>query len=167
MEVSTVIIDNFLPNPNLVREQVVKLPFNSQEGKYPGMRSDAADRDYQQFFQKQVARILNVSVSEFLYDSFCFQLVYEGAKTWIHRDGCDWAGVLYLTPDAPVEAGTALYNENDELVTAIGNVYNRLVLYKGNIDHSSMIPGFGNSPETGRLTQVFFFNAESTIKGTI
>jgi hypothetical protein len=164
MEVTTVVIDNFLPNPDLVREQVVKLPFYENKREYPGLRSDAADDEYQQFFRARVSKILNVTVSEFIYDSFCFQLVYEDINTWIHKDGCDWAGVLYLTPNAITDSGTALYNESNSIVTTIGNIYNRLVLYKGNINHSSMIPGFGNSPETGRLTQVFFFNAESDIK---
>jgi hypothetical protein len=89
---------------------------------------------------------------------------------------CDWAGVLYLTPDAPVTAGTGIFrhkqtkifqgpsnhhNTNDdewELITLIGNIYNRLVLYKATLYHRSLIAGFGDSKETGRLTQVFFFN---------
>jgi hypothetical protein len=167
MDTTTVIIDDFLPNPDLVREQVIQLPFHEHEGEYPGMRSDAADGNYQQFFQQRITEILNVRVKEFVYDSFCFQLVYEGAKTWIHKDGCDWAGVLYLTPNAMLDSGTALYDEDNNPITTISNVYNRLILYKGNINHSSMVPGFGNSPETGRLTQVFFFNAESTIQGMI
>lgn len=162
METTTVIIDNFLPNPDLVREQAVKLDYYEHTGEFPGVRSDAADGDYQQFIQIRIAETLNVTIDEFVYDSFCFQLVYEGAKTWIHRDGCDWAGVLYLTPDAPLEAGTALYDENNNLVTAIGNVYNRLILYRGKIDHSSMMPGFGDTPDTARLTQIFFFNATKT-----
>jgi hypothetical protein len=40
----------------------------------------------------------------------------------------------------------------------MGNVYNRLILYRGTLYHRSMIPGFGDSVETGRLTQVFFFD---------
>ena len=40
----------------------------------------------------------------------------------------------------------------------IGNVYNRLVLYRGDLFHRSLQSGFGNSVETGRLTQVFFFD---------
>ena len=165
MDINTVIIDDFLPNPDLVREQVLNLDFyrEGEEEGFPGLRTDSADDSYQQFFTIRVQEILNVKIDEYVHDSFSFQLVTEGKKTWIHRDGCDWAGVLYLTPNAPLEAGTALYDDKDELVTAIGNVYNRLILYKGNISHSSMLPGFGDSIETGRLTQVFFFNAKTTL----
>ena len=42
---------------------------------------------------------------------------------------------------------------------AVGNVYNRLVAYRGKmLYHSSIVPGFGNSLETSRLTQTFFFD---------
>ena len=162
MEITSLVIDNFLPKPDLVREQAINLEY-PYTGQFPGVRSDAADDDYQQYFQMRISEILNVTIDEFVMDSFCFQLCYADAKTWIHKDGCDWAGVLYLSPNAPLESGTALYNDKDELVTALGNVYNRLILYKGNLNHSSMIAGFGNSPETGRLTQVFFFNAKSKL----
>ena len=44
---------------------------------------------------------------------------------------------------------------------AVGNVYNRLVAYRGNmLYHRSIVPGFGDSVETGRLTQVFFFDVK-------
>jgi len=162
MEISSLILDNFLPNPDLVRDQAVKLQY-PYTGQFPGVRSDAADTKYQNFFKSRVSEILNVTITEFVMDSFCFQLCYEDSETWIHKDGCDWAGVLFLTPNAPIESGTALYNNNDDLVTALGNVYNRLVLYKGNTNHSSMIAGFGSTPNTGRLTQVFFFNAISNL----
>ena len=69
--------------------------------------------------------------------------------------------MLYLTPDAPLESGTGFYHESKDgefdLVNAIGNVYNRLILYRGDLLHSSMLPGFGTTIEDSRLTQVFFF----------
>jgi hypothetical protein len=46
-----------------------------------------------------------------------------------------------------------------ELVDRIGNLYNRLILYRGDIYHASL-DYFGNSLENGRLFQVFFLNTE-------
>lgn len=162
MDVNTVIVDDFLPYPDLVREQAIKLDYITT-GQFPGVRSMAADTAYQHFINTRVSAILNINIDAWVLDSFCFQLCYEDAKTWVHKDQADWAGVLYLTPNAPLESGTGLYREDGqggyELVTALGNVYNRLVLYRGDQFHSSMLPGFGTTPETGRLTQVFFFNA--------
>ena len=47
-----------------------------------------------------------------------------------------------------------------ELVDTIGNIYNRLVLYPGDLFHASL-DYFGKDLETGRLFQTFFFNTEN------
>ena len=78
--------------------------------------------------------------------------------------------MLYLTPDAPVESGTGIYEPICEdadcnsladwkQIDSIGNKFNRLVLYRGNLEHRSILPGFGINKETGRLFQTFFFNS--------
>lgn len=176
MDINTVIIDNFLDKPDLVRDSVMQIAFD-RFGQYPGLRSDRADYDYEHYVQQKIEAMLNKKIQEFTSDSFAFQLCLEGDQTWIHMDhDCEWAGVLYLTPDAPIAAGTGIFRHsvskiykgpsehastNDdewELITMIGNVYNRLVLYKANLYHRSLIAGFGSSKDTGRLTQVFFFN---------
>ena len=46
-----------------------------------------------------------------------------------------------------------------ELVDRFGNIYNRMVLYRGDIFHVSM-DYFGQDKYDGRLFQVFFFNTE-------
>ena len=51
------------------------------------------------------------------------------------------------------------FDYGDYIVDHIGNIYNRLLLFRGhNIPHRSNIAGFGDSLETGRLSQHFFFN---------
>lgn len=175
MNINTLIIDNFLDNPDKVRTSALSLEFY-RTGDFPGYRTDRADYDYEAYVTKKLESILNCKILEFKQDSFCFQLCLEDNETWIHHDDTAWAGVLYLTPDAPAEAGTAIYRhiptnkfselenvdvkdvKNWEIITAVGNVYNRLILYKGNLFHRSLLSGFGDSKETGRLTQVFFFN---------
>ena len=46
-----------------------------------------------------------------------------------------------------------------ELVNQVSNVYNRLILFRADQWHTSQVY-FGNTMETGRLTQVFFFTTE-------
>lgn len=168
MDLNCIIVDDFLPNPDLVRQQALNLEYFNEDG-YPGVRSLAADHDYQTFIIAMFRDILNCKIGEFVMDSFCFQACMEDAKTWVHKDKSGWAGVLYLTPDAPYEAGTGIFAENKsgefDLVTAIGNVYNRLVLYRADQLHSSIQAGFGTTIDTCRLTQVFFFNLEGTPGG--
>ena len=84
-----------------------------------------------------------------------FQYTTSRDRTWVHNDSWNnWAGVLYMTPNAPVTAGTGIFRFKDgtrnpskkpevrdnkkildeysqdytkwELVDRIGNVFNRL-----------------------------------------
>ena len=45
-------------------------------------------------------------------------------------------------------------------IAFVGNVYNRLVVYRGFLYHRSVLPGFGTDKNTGRLFQTFFFDSE-------
>lgn len=176
MKINTIIIDDFLDNPDIVRNSVLQIDI-SKKGMYPGFRSDRADYDYEQYVQQKIETILNKKIISWEQDSLQFQLCLDNDKTWLHCDETNWAGILYLTPNAPIDAGTGIFRHKPtqvytgpntdidakdetqwELITTIGNVYNRLVLYNGKMFHRSLISGFGNSKETGRLTQVFFFN---------
>jgi LPS sulfotransferase NodH len=81
-----------------------------------------------------------------------------------------WAGLLYLSPDAPLSGGLKLWrnrnpentfdwmtpSDNWELVDDIGNIPNRLILARGNIPHSGAA-GWGSTLDDGRLYQTFFF----------
>lgn len=158
--INAIIVDDFLDNPDLVRQSALSLDFY-ETGTFPGLRSDRADHDYEIYIQQKIEKILNCRIKEWIQDSFRFQICTDNSDTWVHKDSSEWAAVLYLTPDAPLESGTGLYTGNESnwaLETAIGNVYNRLALYRGTLPHQSILSGFGNSIETARLTQVFFFN---------
>ena len=89
-----------------------------------------------------------------------------------------WAGVCYLTPDAPYTGGTGLFRHKAsgefrktttdhegydytkyDLFDRIGNKYNRLIIYRGDLFHASL-DYFGDSAQNGRLFQTFFFDTE-------
>jgi LPS sulfotransferase NodH len=81
-----------------------------------------------------------------------------------------WAGLIYLTPDAPLRGGLQLWRNVDptrnydwmtpkeqwELIDDLGNVPNRLLLCRGSIPHSGA-RGWGTGLADGRLYQTFFF----------
>jgi len=98
--------------------------------------------------------------------------------------GKAYAAVIYLSPNADVKKGTGLFrskrtgkihksddlskgvngfkqmweeDENWELHTYVGNVYNRCVLYPAEYWHAPFCSGFGHDKKTGRLVQVGFF----------
>lgn len=68
------------------------------------------------------------------------------------------AGVVYLTPDAPLNAGTSiLHAEKGEFVN-VENKYNRLLAYDGHRIHG-FSDVFGTTRETGRMTFTFFIHS--------
>jgi hypothetical protein len=156
MKLTTIVIDDFLDNPDAVRKSALELDFY-ESGQFPGKRSDRPDKEYEDYIKNKIESVTKLDIKEWSMDSFRFQIVLEGEETWIHRDPSEWAGIIYLTPNALLESGTGIYNEEEQLEIGVGNVYNRLIIYPGDVLHRSILPGFGDSKETGRLTQVLFF----------
>jgi hypothetical protein len=91
-----------------------------------------------------------------------------------------WSGVVYLTPDAPPEAGTSIWRDkrtgrcvasygakfhadvdNFEMALLVENRYNRLVLFRENVLHRAE-RGFGHD-KSARLVQTFFFQAQAPV----
>jgi hypothetical protein len=190
MEISTIIVDNFLDNPDSVRESALASNINIT-GDFPGFRSNPSSQDYSNYAKEKIEKILNLKIIEWescfntvtkcdeVQGTTRFQLCLEGTKTWIHSDPTEWTGILYLTPNAPVDSGTAVYRHkktkiyihtdenpaNDsnvyeawEIIAFVGNLYNRLAIIKGHMYHRSLVSGFGHDKYSGRLTQTFFFS---------
>jgi hypothetical protein len=191
MRVEMLSIADFYNNPDEVREFALSQEF-SESGNYPGKRT-------MPFLNDSVKEIIQNTIMPFAgnvtwwgdINSFAFQYTTAFDRSWIHSDGTtNWAGVCYLTPDAPLSAGTGIfrhketgfknwiYNEHTEeetknaphhvdhidytkweMVDKIGNVYNRLILYRGDLFHVSL-DYFGKGLTDGRLFQTFFFNTE-------
>lgn len=116
-----------------------------------------------------------------------FQITYAGQPLVYHCDAQKWAGMIYLTPDAPFECGTTLYAHKKtrarsyydngwdyswkdvhlgdlhldgtffEPVDVLGNVYNRLVIFDGSNIHSAS-KYFGQIDSNARLWHMFFFD---------
>ena len=177
MKLNTLIIDDFLDDPDKIRNFLIdNKVFFGNSGGYPGKRTSSVDNiDYQNMIIQKLESVLpfKIKMAEL---SFPFQLCLFDAESWVHVDPYDWTGVLYLTPNAPVKSGTLFVVGDDEikefiskdpiniiekespLESVIGNVYNRMLLFRGDIPHSSNLAGFGDCLENGRLTQVFFFD---------
>ena len=61
MELSIAVIDNFLPKPELVRQQALNLNF-FVEGSFPGKRSLATDYEYREFIQLKIENNLRINI---------------------------------------------------------------------------------------------------------
>ena len=192
-----IVVDNFYNNPLETRNYILTQDF-FVSGNFPGKRTISyANDNLKEIIQKYVEPF-GGKITEFPcpnIDNSDASTIYNGAfqyttsrdRSWIHTDKWNnWAGVLFLTPDAPITAGTAFYKFYDDsmcqedskilknqdetdrfsqdltkwqLVDRVGNVFNRLILFNANRYHMSM-DYFGDTKENGRLFQVFFFSTE-------
>ena len=180
MNLDLMIIDNFYADPDSVRRFALSQEF-SVRGNFPGLRTKSfftndvksAIEHYMQF----AGKITN-TYEQSGYTG-AFQIATAVDRTWIHSDPYNmWAGVCYLTPDAPYTAGTGLFRHHAtgqhrrvttdhegydytkyDLFDRIGNKYNRLIIYRGDLFHASL-DYFGDNLQNGRLFQTFFFDTE-------
>jgi len=192
-----IVIDNFYNNALATRNYILTQEFLVR-GNYPGQRTISyANNHLQDIIQKYVepfgGKIVQFpmpkedkSDADKIYNG-SFQYTTSRDRSWVHVDGFNnWAGVLYLTPNAPLTSGTGFYQFHDgtmtetdaemlnskkeidscsqdmtkwKLVDKVGNVFNRLILFNSKRYHMSM-DYFGTNKENGRLFQVFFFSTE-------
>jgi len=180
MNLELLVIDNFYENPDSVRNYALSQDF-SVKGNYPGARTKPyLPDDVKSCIEYWMA--FAGPITHWFEDqgyTGAFQLATAQDRTWIHADHHNmWAGVCYLTPGAPHTGGTAFYRHKEtgefkrsnkdhegydytkwDQFDRVGNKYNRLIIYRGDLYHASL-DYFGDSKETGRLFQTFFFNTE-------
>ena len=185
-----VVVDDFLSNPDELRELALSQDY--EEKHSVGVRS--AQFLWAGVYKPAFEALLGVEIfddqfSEHNKCNTCFQWCEARTPVVIHSDQQQYAGALYLTPNAPPESGTSFYQHKStglrepsdnraEMditfaegtlfdrtkwveVDRIGNVYNRLVLWNGKAIHSGSAY-FGAEIRNARLFQVFFFNARVT-----
>jgi hypothetical protein len=188
MSPTFLVMDNFYVNPDEVRKYALSLPFE-KKGNYPGARtkvhSESDSLRMKGYFEELISRKINYWPTD--ENNTSFQYTTKDSMSWVHHDLTSWAAVLYLKPDAPLESGTAIYRHKEsgismwdpkdpltdfnhdrsittdlskwEQVMSVGNVFNRLVMYRGEYYHRSIMAGFGDDQFNGRLFQTFFFDA--------
>ena len=181
------VTDNFYNNAEEVRKYALSLPFE-KKGNYPGARTKGLQEpDFtkmKEYFENLLSRKIFYWPND--NNNTSFQYTTKDSWSWVHHDETTWAAVLYLTPNAPADSGTAIYRHKEsgislfshddpktefnldhtittdlskwEQIMSVGNVFNRLVMYRGNYYHKSMIAGFGDDQFNGRLFQTFFFD---------
>lgn len=211
------IIDNFYPDPDLIRNFALSQEFKSSEnGGWPGKRTKdiiELDEELHNFFIKSIMNVFYPM--EFEYEcefETSFQLIESRNENqynsknrgWLHHDAVIFGGVVYLTKDPEPNTGTSIYkpkkghhqhkqlwvktksedylNESsisdedyenimndqyslfDETIT-VENVYNRCVLFGGNVIHGAKTFGTRKG-KNARLTQAFFCHSLNSLMDT-
>jgi hypothetical protein len=182
MRTNVIITDNFYSDPDRVRQFALSQEFKVR-GNFPGSRTqsflDQGTKDaIQSILWNAAGEITEWNAMDGLTGSF--EIATAQDRSWIHTDHFNtWAGVCYMTPDAPIMGGTGLfmhkrtgatmaaqleaYEAQDmtkwDMVDRIGNRYNRLVLYRSDLFHTSL-DYFGQNLQDGRLFQLFFVTTQ-------
>lgn len=177
---SIVVVDDFLADPDAVRTRALAQMFYPSDG-YKGKRTreQFLDTVNKEDFEK----LLGITIGKWAEHDMngTFQVCTPEDPIVFHCDQQTHAGIIFLSPDAPPEAGTTLYRSkkskarrfNDdpsmfaggfydptpwEKVDVIGNVYNRLVLWHGDLVHSASCYFGTGDVDSARMFQMFFFD---------
>lgn len=131
-------------------------------GYWKGCRSELLHEIYPEFFSFTFNNVIQklFKANKFSYNIesyFHYTNRYIVCDNKWHKDDIDilWAGIIYLTPDPPVNTGTNLIINKEQI--SIENKFNRLALYQSNILHEPA-DLFGTTVDSARLTIVFFIN---------
>jgi hypothetical protein len=178
------VVDDFLADPGAVRARALAEPFVKMHSA--GLRTRA------QFlhlapYREEFERLLHRPLTNWDDNDANgrFQCCFATDAIPYHSDSQSYAGVLFLTPDAPFDAGLSFFRgrlsglrrrapdpelmaktfgggaEYDrsrwEEIDRVGNIYNRLVLFDAHLAHGASAY-FGDCVENARLFQNFFFN---------
>lgn len=177
------VVDDFYIDPLYIREIALQQNFVGDMRFYRGKRTDTqiilpgTKESFEEIIGQKIVNWADVH-------AMCgrFQSCEAGEQIVYHTDIQKWAGMVYLTPNAPFSGGTSTFAKKDtrcrhvedetigsafeggyydrtkfDLVDTIGNVFNRLVIFDAQCIHSAN-EYFGNSLENSRLFHMFFFD---------
>jgi hypothetical protein len=180
------VVDAFLADPDAVRNLALQQEFvKMHSAGVRTVRQFLHVAPYKQEFEGLLrCRLTNWDDND---ANGRFQCCFETDAVPYHTDSQSMAGVLFLTPNAPLGAGLSFFRgrlsglrsrskdpermrltfgdgaEFDrsrwEEVDRVANLYNRLVLFNAQLAHGASAY-FGTSLSDARLFQNFFFNVE-------
>ena len=184
-----IVVDNFYKNPDTIRTFAYQQEFKHNNALYKGMRTP--ETFLFKGLKEEFEFLLQEKITLWEEHQFngCFQVTSAENQQVYHCDENSWAAVIYLTPEAPPDSGTCLYRSKStgmkdsaegskeelnstfsggfydatkfDLVDKVGNLYNRLVIFKSTRIHSAG-SYFGTNLGNGRLVHLFFFNTTTT-----
>lgn len=105
------IVDRFYTNPDWVRDFALQQDFQSDLRIYKGKRTK--ERFLWPNLKEEFERLLQRNIHDWLDQpaNGVFQITgYDDPLVW-HSDAQNYAAAIYLTPDAPVGAGTSFWRD--------------------------------------------------------
>ena len=175
------IVDTFYSDPYAVREYALQQQYENESEWYKGRRT--IDQHFIPGTKRAIESIMGTKLKVWEQYGMCgkFQYCTPQDSLVYHWDLQTWAGMVYLTPNAPYQCGTSFYahesgarQESDSnsdqaftggfydktkfrLVDVVGNIFNRLVIFDAKSIHAAS-EYFGTKIEDSRLFHIFFFD---------
>lgn len=159
-----IVIDNYFNHPDIIRNYAINEIEYREPDEYDGWRGYRSnllsmDNDLEREIILKITDTIEERTSkstlkiEVYFHCSPEKVMFEEndfhEMKW-HDDSCDYAGIIYLTPNPPKNTGTCIKNKD-----CIENVYNRFVAYPGKLIHG---PDhlFGHDIHTTRMTVTMF-----------
>ena len=183
LEKKIFVAENFYQNPYKVRELALEQNFQANLNYYKGKRTD--EQVIFEGTKEAFESVMGQKITKWAdYYPMCgrFQSCTAEDSLVYHWDNQKWAGMIYLTPDAPYVGGTSMFSHKKtrirhesepgssvsfeggfydrskfELVDTVGNVFNRLVIFDAKCIHAAN-ESFGKDLQSSRLFHMFFFD---------
>jgi hypothetical protein len=99
-----IVVDNFYEDPDKVRDYALQQEFKHNEKYHKGARTER--RYIPSWVQAEFSRLLNREVTEFVGATGVFQYCVAKDNVVYHYDTQQYAAMVYLSPDAPLQTGT-------------------------------------------------------------
>lgn len=106
---SVIVVDDFFEDPDSVRQLALRQRYNANEQYHKGKRSE--QRFLFPYVKEAFERLLGFQIPNWQKYPLngIFQYCHSRDVTVYHSDQQEYAGAIYLTPDAPLESGTSLW----------------------------------------------------------
>jgi hypothetical protein len=164
-----IVLDNFFINPDEVHSMALDLEYAEDLRYFKGQRSTT--RHLWPYMREYLGYLIGTRVTAWTEHEAngVFQITGPDDPLVYHSDTQTWAGAVYLTPGDNEDAGTSFWRHAAtgqrheatgdfedatrwDLIDTVAGVYNRLVLWRGDLVHSAT--GYPRE----RLVQLFFFD---------
>jgi hypothetical protein len=179
-----VIKDNLSAQPDELRKLALSKSYNEPPADTPRLAVTAACTEPETMAMGDLIKpyIEKIDNNEVVGINVLFRYTLANAqkKVFCHVDGCSYAGLLYLSKPEDCAGGTTIYRHKAtgdeiydkahrqlydfkdaaqwEVISEIEMVYNRLIMYPGQLFHAITPVFFGDTIDNARLTQnVFIF----------
>ena len=113
MRTDLIVVDGYFEDPSLVRREALEMNFFADTNYYQGQRTRARPRDED---LKNFERLLQKRITKWDYPvNGAFQFTTAEDRLVYHVDTQQWAGIVFLTPEAPVSCGTSFFKSRTSL----------------------------------------------------